>query len=156
MSLTPTQLQALKTDIVADPILNAMPLGEQGASDIAGAYNLQADPIFWVWRTDIPISEIKQKINWVEYIATSIGKKQAFELMISDGVIDASSSNVQQGFQDIFTGTTLINFILMAKRLALRGEVLLAIGTGTLGSPGTLTVEGTLGFRDVRMARNLP
>src|SRR5687767_7670528 len=102
MALTLTQLQALKTEIDADPLLSSQPINSDGAFFIAAELNKLASPSFIVWRTNVPTSDVKKAIVWTEYIGRSIGEQNAFALMISNGIVNASDANVRQGFTDIF------------------------------------------------------
>lgn len=156
MSLTIGQLQTLKTDIAADSILSLLPQTGDGAFEVAAAYNLQASPDYTVWRNGIETKEVKRNVDWNEYIVIGTGERAAFELMISNGIIDAGDVNIRQGFQDVFSGaaqaTTRNNMVAMAKRLAIRIEALLAVGTGSPGSPGEMTHEGPINHQTVLAA----
>lgn len=152
MSLTTTQLQLFKADIAASEF-SGLPQNSDSAFAIAAAYNLEASPAYVVWRNGIPTKEVKRNINWVEYLSCSVSEKQTFELIISNGIIDAGDANIRQGFQDIFSGPqkvqTRTNLVEMAKRNATRLEKLFAEGLGTTISPSTLTFEGSIGYQDV-------
>jgi hypothetical protein len=154
--LTQTQLQILKTDIAADSALSQVPKTSDGAFAVAAAYNLAAVPAFRVWRTDIPTRDIKAGIVWTEYIGRSVGERGAFELMISNGVLDAANPNVRQGITDCFSGPsgagTRTNLTNLAKRDALRVEKLFSTGTGSEAVPATMTVEGAVSYQDVQNA----
>jgi hypothetical protein len=155
--LTTAQLQALGADIAADPVLSVLPNNSDGAFQIAQAYNLAAAPAFIVWRTNIPTSDVKKAIVWTEYIGRSVGERSAFELIISNGIVNSADANIRQGFTDIFSGPsgaqTRTNLTALAKRSATRAEKLFASGTGSDASPATLTFEGTLSYQDVQDAR---
>ena len=159
MALTPTQQTTLKAAILADPTLNAFPNTSDGNFDLAvHLSNTLATPAFIVWRTDVPTKDVKAAIVWTEYIGRSVGERGAFELMISNGVLDASNVNVRQGIQDCFSGpsgvNTRANLTAIAKRSATLIEKILATGTGTDVSPATMTFEGTISAADVQQARN--
>jgi hypothetical protein len=158
MPLTPAQLTALQASIAADSTLSALPHDDDSAFTIAAAYNQLASPAFRVWRSDIPTKDVKKVIVWTEYIGRSVGERDAFTLMISNGVVNAADANVRQGFNDIFSGpsgvTTRANLTALAKRDATRAEKLFATGTGSDAAPATMTFEGTLSYRDVVDAWN--
>jgi hypothetical protein len=160
MALTSQQSAALKADILADPLLAAQPMNSDGAFAIAQAYNLLAAPAFRVWRTDIPTKDIKTAIVWTEYISRSVGERSAFELMISNGILNGADVNVRQGIQDCFSGPSGVNtrtqLTTIAKRDATRAEKLFAAGTGSEAVPATMGFEGALSFQDVEAARSLP
>lgn len=155
MSLTTTQLQLLKVDMAASEF-SGLPQNSDSAFEIAAAYNLAKTPDYWVWRNGIPTKEVKRNINWVEYLSCSVSEKSTFELIISNGIIDAGDANIRQGFQDIFSGPqkvqTRTNLVEMAKRKATRAEALFSTGVGLNTNPGTLSFEGSLGYNDILMA----
>lgn len=157
MALTTAQLQALKAAILADPALAAAPANSDGAFFIADELNKLASPAFVVWRTDLPTKDVKKAINWTEYIARSVGERAAFELIISNGIVNTADANVRQGFSDIFSGpggvTTRTNLTAIAKRSATRAEKILAAGTGSDASPAVMGFEGSLSYQDVEAAR---
>ena len=154
--LTTTQLQALKADITADPVLNAYPKNSDGAWAIAQAYNLEASPVFIVWKTDVPTSECKKAMVWTEYIGRSVGERDAWVFMLSNGTINAADPNIRQGIADIFSGpggaSSCVALLAIAKRNATRAEKLFATGTGLDASPATMTFEGTLSYQEVMNA----
>lgn len=156
--LTTVQLAALKSDILADPLLSIQPNNDDGYFAIAVVYNRLVAPAFRVWRTNIPTTDVKKNIVWTEYISRSVGERSAFEVIIADGNVNAADANVRQGFGDIFSGPsgaeTRTNLTALAKRNATRGEKLFAIGTGTDLAPATMTFEGNLSYQDVARARN--
>lgn len=155
--LTTQQLAALKADILADPVLSAQPMNSDGSFAIAAAYNLEADPAFVVWRTNVPAQEIMSNgFVWTSVDALTAGKARIWDWMTRYGSINPSKANVRQGLQDCFgAASAMVTGILPhLKRNATRGERLLATGTGTNGTPGVLTFEGTLSYQDIEAARN--
>ena len=62
--LTTTQSATLAADIAADPVLNALPHNSDGAFEIARQYNLPANPLFYVWRSDASVVDIFDAITW--------------------------------------------------------------------------------------------
>lgn len=158
MALTTAQLLTLKADIAADPVLSAFPNNSDGAFEIAAAYNQVFIPAFRVWKTDVPTKDAKKAMVWTEYIGRSVGERDAWQFMLSNGTINAADTNVRQGIADIFSGpggaTTRANLTAIAKRDATRAEKLFATGTGTELSPATMVFEGNLSYQDVQDARN--
>src|SRR3990167_6637344 len=133
MALSTQQQQTLKAAILADSTLNAFPNTTDGNFDLAvHLSNTLAVPAFRVWRSDVPTADVKRVIVWTEYIGRSVGERGAFELMISNGVLDASNVNVRQGSQDCFSGpsgaNTRIALTNIAKRNANLIEKILATG----------------------------
>lgn len=166
MALTAAQYTALQADILADPALSAIPNTPDGNFDIAAEYNklssVSGNPpaAFTVWRTDVAVEDVKNAIVWTEYIAaTSDAERDAQNLIISNGTVNAADPNIRQAFLDIYSGpqkaTTRSNLTEISKREARRVEALFATGTGTTASPGTMVVEGTISFQDVTIARSL-
>jgi hypothetical protein len=167
--LTPAQLTTLKADINADPVLSTFPNNDDSNFAIADAYNLVASPDFWVWRSKVTKSELVTSIgpdgttfNWTGngFITRSAGEQTAWqELFNGTQSVNASLTNVRQAFADIFSGTgnaaaNRTHLLAVARRKATRAEKLFATGTGSAGSPATLTFEGNLSFQDVSQARN--
>ena len=152
MALTPAQEATLKTNVEADPAFNGLPQNSDGAFAVAAAYNLTAAPQFVVWRTNVPISDIVNNgFTWTAVDALTNGKARIWEWMKESGSINPSRVNVRQGLQDAF-GATQPNITQHLKRDATRAEALLATGTGSNGSPGTMTFEGSLSYTDVQQA----
>ena len=63
--MTPAQLAALKSAILADPILAAKPMTSGGAGEIAEAY--KAISSVDVWRSSTPVSDIYDAIDTTKY-----------------------------------------------------------------------------------------
>ena len=161
MALTDSQLQALKTHIEGDPALNAFPNTPDGNFALADVMNAPSqNPAIIVWRTQILSSELIANMVWTEYIARTAAERDAWRFLTEQGSIDASSPNVRQGIQDMFSGaggaTTRAQLIEIAKRTARQIEALYAVGAGTDQNPATLTFQGTITYEDVTAARNLP
>jgi hypothetical protein len=160
MALTDAQLTILKADIEADPVLSLIPQTNDGAFEVAAAYNENAVPDFWVWRTIIDPNEIMEDdgFEWDSVDNMQAGRARIWEWMILLGNINASKPNVRSGIQNAFQGNqAMIDAIrLAAQRLARRGEELFATGVGTQANPGTMTFEGSITFRDVLNAWALP
>lgn len=158
MALTTQQLASLKADILADPILAAEPMNDDGHFDIAAAYNLPASPSFTVWKTAVSTSDVKDVVNWTEFIGRTAGERDAFQFLLSNEIINPSSPNVRQGIQDMFSGpsgvTSRAAIFARSKRGSTRAEKLFASGTGSDGSPATMSFEGNLSYADVSAARN--
>lgn len=158
------QLLVLKADIAAkilpgQPLEGLDPTNTDQAFAIADYYNMDSSPAFIVWKTFVSTSDCKTATVWTEYIGRSQGERDAWQFMLSNGHIDASDSNIRQGIQDIFSGpsgaTTRTNLVAIAKRTANRIEELLATGTGSDASPGTMTHEGQITYEDVLNSNNV-
>lgn len=62
--LLTSQLQTLKADILADPVLAAKPNSADGNAEIARLYNLVAAGPFFVWATNVLVGSIYDAITW--------------------------------------------------------------------------------------------
>ena len=171
--LTPTQLAALKADILADQSLSSQPMNSDGAFAIAAVYNQNAAPDFWVWRTYVLKHEIVQQTSrngtnfiWAGngFITRSTGEQTAWhELFNSDLACNPSLLNVRQAFIDIFSGagnaaSNRTHLDAVSRRKATRAEKLFSTGTGldTSAVAATMSFEGMLTYQDVEQARSLP
>ena len=167
------QYTLLNTDItVTNQVEFATYVANNNDQAIANAYNLDANPQYWVWRTKVLKTDIYQKAsvdgttwNWTEYINRSAAEKAAWQEMFDnpDLAFNPSLPSVQQGLQDIFSGASSagqrMHIRTFCRKLARRIERLLlnGSGTGTTTNPGTLVYEGTIDGRDVGHAlRGVP
>jgi hypothetical protein len=159
MSLTPEQGVIFKADAEAN-FPTEVAAGNDAA--IAEAYNQQASPNFWVFKTMIPPEEYAGAggLVWTEVDTLTPGKARIFEWMTGNLTrpLNAADPNQRQGVADAFAGATntLNNFAVLRRRLATRAEELFATGTGSTGSPGTMTFEGTINANDVALALRPP
>jgi len=163
MALSPTQLTALKADIEGDATLNAFPNTSDGNDAIRVAYAAAAIPDFWIWITSVHLDEIASDpgFNWARVDNLSIGKARIWEWMFRNDEINASQANVRAGIDSTWVGTQAdldVRAAIYAKcrRLANRGEKLLATGTGSTASPATMGFEGEFSTDEIQQARNLP
>jgi hypothetical protein len=171
-ALTPAQLTTLKADIVADGTLNAQPNNSDGNSTIAAAYNLNASPDYWVWRTAVSKAEYVgatsidgTTFNWTGtgYITRAQGERDAWnQLFDAQGYANPSLPQVRQAVADIFSGATApapanrTHLLTVSRRKATRAEKLFATGSGTTASPSVMAFQGQISYQDVESARNLP
>jgi hypothetical protein len=158
-ALTAAQLAILRADIQADATLNAFPNNSDGAFAIAAAYNLPASPAFTVWKSNVTIGQIGDKINASELAGlTSLNTQrlQAISEYSPQGV-NPSLPDRRAFFDDVFSGAggtiTRANLLALWKRFATRAEKLFATGTGSDASPATLVFEGQVTVQDVVNAR---
>lgn len=68
MALTTTQRYTLRNNINADPALSAWPNNDDGHLEIVKAYAL--DSLTDVWRTDAPVQDIINAVDWSRYTPT--------------------------------------------------------------------------------------
>ena len=149
--LTTAQLVTLKADVIANPDTNLL-YTDGNLQGLADLYNAEALPAYTVWKTSVPTREVKTAFLWTEYIGRSACERDAFQFMLSNGVINPADANVRQGIADIFSGPSgaqsRTNLLAIGKRSASRLEKLFATGTGTVASPSTMTVEGVIAYTE--------
>jgi len=163
--MTPEQLVALKNDIAADETLSQLTHTADHAFAIAAAYNLPADPAFYVWKTDLPVVDIMANgFNWSRVDNLSVGKARIWEWMVQLGSINPSRVNVRAGIIATWAGTTADEAVRLAvfghcQRLATRCEKVFATGAGTTvvvegTGPATMAFAGDINYQDVLSAWN--
>lgn len=164
MELTSAQKLTLKNAILAEPAVAAfVAAGDDGS--IAAYYNESDSPAYWVWRTNVSLTEVTDLpsqdatvFSWTALIARSVQEILVWQDMFKNGYVNPSKDNIRQGFADIFSGNQnsapaqRTHLLTVARRLATRAERLFATGTGSTGSPGTMAVEGNLTPSDVGYA----
>lgn len=159
MSLTPAQLVTLRAAIDADATLNNLANNPDNNQAIADAFNAQASPAFWVYKTRLSRAEIFDAITWTELIGRSQGERDTLQVMLSEGQVNPASANVRGAFGDIFSGASGVNtrnaLGVASRRTATRAEKLYATGTGSTASPATMAFEGRVDYQDVGYARSL-
>lgn len=180
MSLTPAQQATLKAFIEADPVLSLKPADAQGAYEIADALAVKANPAWYVYRTDMPKSEVQDGIVyanmtpaqavpatgdalqvWIAKNLLAQGKQFNLQnLLLGSDTINFALPNILSGFQDALTGLPTKSdgtnqqagwtaLQLKISRTANLLEKLLATGTGSQASPGTMTFQGTVGYVEI-------
>jgi len=157
MALTTAQLQALAVDIAASEF-SALPQISDSAFVIAQAYNLNASPDFTVWKSLVSLDEIGRTMDAGE-IETLSGlendRMRTFAVYSPNGVTPSRIDH-RAFFDGVFSGAggaiTRPALLVLWKRLATRVETLLATGTGSDASPGTMTHEGNISYSIVLAA----
>lgn len=174
MALTPAQQAVVKADIVANGDLNSLPNTLDGAFAIAALYNAEASPAFYVWRQDIPASEVANAIN-LQNLADITDTDSArcvrmFDIRSSNGgTFHGDRLSDRTAFADVFSAAagdeTETAIALLWYRKATRIEKLLALGNnpGTEplaknvaadAGPDDLGYVGPITFSEVFDARN--
>lgn len=146
--LTAQQKQAIKTYYLAN--LNTL-------DDIAAAaaFNAIASPAFIVWKTDVDPDDIMRNgMDWTRVDNLTVGKARIWDWMTKLGKFDASKANIRAGIDATWVGTAAdlaVRAVVYThcKRSATLVEKLLATGTGSDASPGTMGFEGVLSVQDV-------
>jgi hypothetical protein len=116
MSLPLAQLQALKAEILADGVLAAQPNTPDGNFAIADALNALAAPAFAVWRSNVPVKDVFDAINWALYTpvdapdGTGVHQERLLiiqtkqmnlqNMLIGRDAIDAGKANIRAGLRD--------------------------------------------------------
>lgn len=120
MSLTTTQLTALRDAIAADPTWSAFPNSGDGNYDLARALNVEANPTFWVWSTHSDVGAIRAAVVWANLTPADVpdgtqawmnrslqcqGKQFNLQMIIPfQGTLNASDANLRTGLQDALQG----------------------------------------------------
>jgi hypothetical protein len=164
MALTSAQQATLKAAILADPNLNTgFPTNSDGASAIASLLNALASPTFLVWRTEAPVSDVLDAIDFTKYTPTDAPDNTTTYLNRSINVqikqinlqlllqgrdrINASKANVRAALRDATIqlptgaagaavtagGANAVTVLTACTRSATLGEKYLAGGTATTG-----------------------
>lgn len=114
----------LQSEITNDPAA----IGYAGAtSDQAKADLLNANiPSSNVWRNDIKLAEVVNSIVAADFAAMTALQIQKLQLVLQQGVIDATVANTRTIFTGIFTGmnNTVTAITALAQRSGSRAEVL--------------------------------
>lgn len=173
--MTPEQIPAFRTALLAatDPALQAAVVGRND-TEVARLVNLNTAPAFIVNRTSLTRHELitgtsptGTTFTWGGatggYINRSQGERDAFrEMFNSTGAVNPGQTNIQTAFNDIFSGAgagavaNRAHILAFSKRTATVAERMLATGTGSDASPGTLTFEGKVTIDDVGRALTAP
>ena len=181
--ITGAQALILRDAILADQTLSGLPNNPDNNTLIANAFNLNASPDFYVWRTSVPVEDVQNAIVYANMTpaqvpdGTQLWANRAFHaqgkqfnlqnLMLGRDYINPSKANVRTAFQDCLTGLPTkadgtnqaagwVSVEATFKRLATRGEKLYATGgNGAVATPASLTFEGQLSYEDVEFARSL-
>lgn len=179
--MTPAQLQAIKADIAADPVMSALPRNGDSNYEIARLYNLPPAVAMSVWNTSAKVKDINDAIDFSKYTPVdapdgttvqtnrllTIQTKQMNLQYITIGreTVDASKVNVRKGLQDAVVqlpagaagayvsagGVAGVNVLTAMLRNATRAEKLLNAGTSTTG---TVTAN-LLGFEGTVTDRDI-
>ena len=162
--MTPQQLATLKTAILADQALAALPNNGDGNFEIANALDAPSDPAVIVWRSSISKDEVYGNgFAWAQIDNVTEPRWRIWtELFDNDSrTMNPSKPNVRAGVGEVWTGTaqkTAVGVYVLdkCKRECSRAEALFAVGVGSLASPASMTFEGRLSTDDIERARNLP
>jgi len=150
MALTTAQKATLKAYILATPALAAVASGPgTDYSFIAEQLSLEASPAFYVWRSSYSPQQMRSamtvNLGTAQLDGLSAGKRDALLWFIGDTVSPADPAVIAT-LNDFCGSQNTLKASLVdgGKRKALRGEKILATGTGTLISPATMGYEGAI------------
>lgn len=157
-ALTPAQQEVVRQDILADPVLAALPPSSDAINAIITAYGQPASPLCVVWKTRVSQDEIEQNgFDWVQVDNLTVGKARIWEWMFNNNerVINPSRLNVRLGVDEAWKGAAAMLAVRAAiyvhlKRPANRLEKLFATGSCTDASPSTMSIEGDMNYEEVR------
>lgn len=146
--LTVSQVQALKSAVLADPTASAY---FAAGNDNALAQWFNADNAKVVWRSTLTQDVMREAIvgGAAQLDNLTVGKRDALLYLVS---ADLNNTATLRSTLDDLCGTqnTLKARIAAAqKRTATKAESILATGTGTTASPATLSWEGQISSNDI-------
>ena len=164
MSLTTAQQATLAAAIQAAPDLNSQPAGSDGAFEVARLLNLPSSPVVTLWRTDAPVADIFDAIDFTKYTPTDAPDETVSKLTRSINLqikqinlqlllqgrdrVNANKANVRNALRDAVIslpsgvggastssgGASGATVLTACTRTALRGEGILAGADTTTGS----------------------
>jgi hypothetical protein len=180
--MTPAQLVAIKNDIAAAVDLNVFPNNDDGNDAIARLYNIIAVPNQFVWRTDTPVKDIFDAIDWSKYTPVDVADGTAIytnrllaiqtkqmnlqTMLFGRTSIDASKPNIRAGLRDavialpagvngnlvVSGGASGVTVLNACTRLCTRIEKLLLLNNNT--QTGTVAA-GIMGFEGAVTAADI-
>ena len=120
-TLTPAQWQTFKADMLTNQAGN-ITAGDHGA--ISAYYNAAGTGN--IWRPSIDIAELNTAIVWADFAGRTAAQRDTYLAMISPGFIDATSSNIRDGFTAVFGAgsPSLTQLAALAQRTPTRFEQL--------------------------------
>jgi hypothetical protein len=127
MDLTSAEAATLKTNVQAN-FAELVAVSDWPA--VANAYNLPSNPAVNLWRNDVSPTEIAATITMSAFTALTQQQQNGL-LLLTQGQVDATSSNVRAAFSTIFgAGATLTALTALAQRVGTRAEVLFSSAAG--------------------------
>lgn len=160
--MTPAQLATLKADILANPDLASQPLTNLGSIAIRDLYNTASTTD--VWRTEAPVKDIYDAIDWSKFTPADAAdgtaiytnrvlliqtKQMNLQSMLQGrATVDASKANVRAGLRDAVIalpagaagasvaagGASGVTVLTALTRKATRFEKLFSTSTATTGT----------------------
>ena len=158
-TLTPVQLAAFSADLAGneDPTVVAA-LAEGNNNAILAWYTSEASPGFYLWRTSLPIQEMRdQHFDWGE-IVDNLTTNALLSLLVLTGQdrVDPSRASIRAAFTKLFSSPQMPNtrgaLAEAAKRLATAIQKLFATGGDGSSDDPALAVVESITINDVRGA----
>ena len=113
MALTPAQNATLKAYVEADGTLNTLPHDNGGAVDIATAMNAEANPAWYVFRTNVSVSEVQNKIVYANMTPAQAipanNTNESLQIWIAKNLL---AQGKQFNLQNLLLNADAINFAL--------------------------------------------
>jgi hypothetical protein len=174
--LTPSQQSTILSYIQSDSELNVLTASSDSINFIVNKLNAPIVPDFFVYKTDVNVSDIYDKINWQNFTPVDapdinlIYQNRALicqlkldltnSFLIGRQTINAAKANIRNGLQDALTGIPSgvagasksggwSNVQSVLYRRANIVEKLFSTGLGTTANPGTLDYEGGVFYNDI-------
>lgn len=155
MSLSPAQLQTLKSDLAANAstvLINGQPVaikdvpaGPQNADTVAAWYVGDASPAFWVWRSAITrqnvlysISDLPSVFDFGAFKSQQLPEQGTWREMFMGDNVNPSLLNFRNGVFNVFSGSAPQNaqrahIFAICRRVAARIEKLFAVAPADAG-----------------------
>jgi hypothetical protein len=144
--LTTAQLATLKTDIQAQGTLAAA-VSAADWQTVAAFYNANSSSAIWL--PSVPVATLASAIDWSTTALTggnggfqslAQAARDAYFALTQGGSVDATQTNVRNGFSSIFPANVASALAAVAQRTATRLEVL-------FGSGGPPVVSALFGYQ---------
>lgn len=152
--LTNAQLITLRAAAIADGAAAGY-IATADDQALADWFNVD-QATYIVWRTNLTPDQSRTAIvqGATQLDALTTGKRDSLFWLLSEPVRPTDAS-VRAAIDDLCGTQATLKSALQAalRRTATRAEKLLATGTGTTGSPATLTYEGVLSAADASGVR---
>lgn len=151
-SLTNAQQAQLRTAACADVSTGRPAMLAGDAAGLRIWLNGAASPTFVVWRTAVSRDDVTgDGFDWTQVDNLTTGQARIWELLFQTetGRINFASAGKRAAISETWKGTAAkvavgVYVLSQAQRPATVAEKVLATGTGSSGSPGTMTWEGSI------------
>lgn len=164
IKLTNPRVTVLLANIAATPALASLPKTTQAANTISAAYEQDASPDVWVWKSSVTKAEVLEMVHHTDLGLLTAANRELFGLYLLAELVPCDRQRVRNFFANIFSGATQntnTRLDALFKRRANAGEALYASngsgGDGSQGAPFDLgkNAEGVILPSDVEIARGV-